>query len=68
MKLITETIEDVNVLTESVKGEGKKYFIEGIFLQGGIKNRNGRVYPEEILNEKVQGYINDFVDTGPCIS
>lgn len=64
MKLITETIEDVNVLTETVKGEGKKYFIEGIFLQGGIKNRNGRIYPENILNEKVQGYINDFVETG----
>ena len=44
MKLITEEISKVNFITEG-KGRGKKLYIEGVFLQGGIKNRNGRMYP-----------------------
>ena len=45
MKLITETIENVRVITESVDGNNKNYFIEGIFMQAEQQNRNGRMYP-----------------------
>ena len=50
MKLITEEISKVNFITEG-KGRGKKLYIEGVFLQGGIKNRNGRMYPVDILEK-----------------
>ena len=50
MKLITETIEDIQVITEE-KGTGKDYKIRGIFLQGDIKNRNGRIYPVDVLSK-----------------
>ena len=45
MKLITETIEDIEVLTEANANGGKSYKIKGVFMQADIKNRNGRVYP-----------------------
>ena len=44
MKLITEEVQKVKFVTE-VKGSNKKLYIEGVFLQGNIKNRNGRMYP-----------------------
>jgi len=55
MKLITEEISQVKFITEG-KGKGKKLCIEGIFLQGGIKNRNGRMYPVDILEREVNRY------------
>jgi hypothetical protein len=63
MRLITEMNEDVKVeLVEDTSDGGKKKFmIEGIFLQGGIKNRNGRVYPHGILEAEVNRYINEKV-------
>ncbi len=61
MYLITETTqENVRLVTEETKGE-KQYFIEGIFMQSDTKNRNGRVYPEEILTNEVKRYNNEFV-------
>ena len=48
MKLITEEVSQVKFITEG-KGNSKKLYIEGVFLQGGIKNRNGRMYPVDIL-------------------
>ena len=48
MKLITEEISQVQFITEG-KGKAKRLCIEGVFLQGGIKNRNGRMYPVDIL-------------------
>jgi len=45
MKLITETIEDIDILTEANAKGGKDYKIRGVFMQADIKNRNGRVYP-----------------------
>jgi hypothetical protein len=62
MFLITETNHDtINFLTEaSEKGE-KQYFIEGIFMQSEVKNRNGRVYPQEILSNEVKRYNEEFV-------
>ena len=49
MKLIREEIESVKVFTESLKNGKKNLYIEGVFLQGNIKNRNGRMYPMETL-------------------
>jgi hypothetical protein len=62
MKLITETIENVRVIAESVDGNNKNYFIEGIFMQADAKNRNGRVYPKPILMNEVRRYINEHVN------
>jgi hypothetical protein len=60
MKLITEVNESIKVITEG-KGDGKRHFIEGIFLQGNIKNRNGRMYPIDILENEVNRYNDNFV-------
>jgi len=62
MKLITETIEDVKVITEGT-GDNKKLYIEGVFLQSELKNRNGRVYPFEVLNKEVNRYNEEYVKT-----
>ena len=51
MKLITEEISQVQFITEG-KGKAKRLCIEGVFLQGGIKNRNGRMYPVDILGKR----------------
>ena len=61
MKLITETTENIEVITEE-KGTGKDYKIRGIFLQGDIKNRNGRVYPVSVLAKEVKRYNKEFVE------
>ena len=61
MKLITETTENIEVITEE-KGTGKDYKIRGIFLQGDIKNRNGRVYPVDVLSKEVGRYNKEFVE------
>ena len=62
MKLITETIESIEVLTED-KANGKKdYKIRGVFMQADIKNRNGRVYPVETLAKEVRRYTNEFIN------
>ena len=60
MKLITEEISQVKFITEG-RGKTKKLCIEGIFLQGGIKNRNGRMYPVDILENEVNRYNKTFV-------
>ena len=63
MKLITELTDDVQYITEENKSNGKKdLFIEGIFLQGDIKNRNGRVYPGEVLEKEVNRYVKQYVN------
>lgn len=63
MKLITERIEDVNYLCESKENGEKKFYIEGIFLQAAIKNRNGRIYPESVMDNEVNRYIKESVDS-----
>ena len=55
MKLICETLEDVEFICESTK-KGKNYFIEGVFMQANVKNRNGRLYPKEILQKEARRY------------
>ena len=61
MKLITETIEDVQILTEETKGK-KDYKIKGVFMQADIKNRNGRIYPVETLAKEVRRYTKEFIE------
>ena len=62
MKLITETIEDIEVLTESNTKGGKDYKIKGVFMQAVIKNRNGRVYPVETLAKEVSRYTTEYIN------
>ena len=62
MKLITETIEDIEVLTEATSNGGKSYKIKGVFMQADIKNRNGRVYPVQTLAKEVARYTQEFIN------
>jgi hypothetical protein len=63
MKLITEIHEqDIQFVTEAKEDGGKNYFIEGVFMQGNIKNRNGRVYPMETLMREVARYNKEYVE------
>ena len=66
MKLITEEIEQVEVIVENRNGK-KNLFIEGVFLQGEIKNRNGRLYPMETLAREVGRYNENFVEKGRAL-
>ena len=60
MKLIREQIEAVQFIVEE-EGSKKNHFIEGIFLQSDIKNRNGRVYPVNILEKEVHRYNESYI-------
>jgi|TARA_B100001093_G_scaffold407521_1_gene396174 hypothetical protein len=66
MKLITEEISDVKFITEG-KGSKKKMYIEGVFLQGDLKNRNGRMYPVGTLAKEVNRYNEAFVAKGRAL-
>ena len=66
MKLITEEVSNVKIITEG-KGSNKKLYIEGVFLQGNIKNRNGRMYPVETLAKEVGRYNEAFVGKGRAL-
>jgi len=66
MKLIREEIESVEVIVEQRNGQ-KHLYIEGIFLQGDIKNRNGRMYPCETLAREVGRYNEQFVQKGRAL-
>ena len=67
MKLIREEIESVKVITEATKSGKKNLYIEGVFLQGNIKNRNGRMYPMETLQKEVGRYMKEHVNTGRAL-
>jgi hypothetical protein len=60
MKLFTEEAQDVKMITESVNGK-KKLYIEGVFCEAETKNRNGRVYPIQTLNNAINFYVENFV-------
>ena len=66
MKLIREEIETVEFITEERNGK-KSLYIEGVFLQGNIKNRNGRMYPMETLAKEVNRYNESNVVTGRAL-
>ena len=61
MKLISETVEDVNYLIEDDESGKKNYRIRGPFLQAEIKNRNGRIYPMNILEKEVGRYNKEYI-------
>ena len=62
VKLFSESVEDVQYITEEKEGGGKNYKIKGVFLQADIKNRNGRIYPMEILEPEVKKYNENFIE------
>ena len=62
VKLISEAVEEVEYITEEKDDGGKNYKIRGIFMQADIKNRNGRVYPMEVLDEEVKKYNKNFIE------
>ena len=62
LKLISEEIQDVEYITEQKDNGNKNYKIKGIFMQADIKNKNGRVYPMEILNKEVKRYNKEFIN------
>ena len=66
MKLIREEIESVDFIIEEKNGK-KSMFIEGIFLQGVLKNRNGRMYPMETLRREVQRYTENHIESGRAL-
>jgi hypothetical protein len=66
MKLIREEIEQVEFIVENKNGK-KSLFIEGVFLQGNIKNRNGRMYPMETLRREVARYNENHVAQGRAL-
>ena len=66
MKLIREEIESVDFIVEERNGK-KSLYIEGVFLQGNIKHRNGRMYPMETLRREVQRYSENHVVAGRAL-
>ena len=66
MKLIREEIESVDFIVEQKNGK-KHLYIEGVFIQGNIKNRNGRMYPMETLRKEVQRYTENHVASGRAL-
>ena len=64
MKLIREEIETCKVVITEGKGGRKNHFIEGVFLQGAIKNRNGRMYPVQTLQREVDKYNESYIKKG----
>ena len=66
MKLITEELSKVEFITEG-RGASKKMYIEGVFLQGNLKNRNGRMYPMETLSREVGRYNESFIQKGRAL-
>jgi hypothetical protein len=61
MKLIRETVEETKLIVEEKLGKGKQYFIEGVFLQSNIVNRNKRMYQENIMDREVGRYLKESV-------
>ena len=66
MKLISEEIVDVQFVTEDANGK-KSHFIEGVFLQSDIRNRNGRMYPFDTLDREVSKYNENYIQRGRAL-
>jgi hypothetical protein len=61
MKLIRETVQETKLVVEEKLGKGKQYFIEGVFLQSELVNRNGRMYQESVMDKEVARYMGSHV-------
>ena len=66
MLLVEQKFNDIKSIKEEVNGE-KNLFIEGIFMQSEIKNKNGRIYPKQVLSEAVRQYNTEFVQTNRAL-
>lgn len=62
MKLICEVVEEVKLVTESTEDGKKKLFIEGVFMQFDLQNKNGRIYPRNIMEKEVDRYVDSYVN------
>ena len=62
VRLFSEAVEEVEYITEDKENGGKNYKIRGIFLQADVKNRNGRIYPLEVLEREVNKYNKNFIE------
>ena len=62
VKLISEAVEDAELIVEENDKGGKNYKIRGVFMQSDVKNRNGRVYPQEVLAKEVVKYNKNFIN------
>ena len=62
VKLFSEAVEEVQYICEEKESGDKNYKIRGVFMQADIKNRNGRVYPMEVLEKEVQRYNKKFIN------
>lgn len=60
--LITEQTDDIQIIVEANEEGSKKYFVEGIIMQGDIKNRNGRIYPSSVLGREVNRYVEEKIN------
>ncbi len=67
MKLLREDIEDFEILTESTKEGKKNYYIHGIFMQAEKGNRNGRMYPKQVMENAVNKYFSEFVSKNRAV-
>jgi hypothetical protein len=67
MKLMTEQINDSKLVIEESAEGVKDFYIEGIFMQSGIKNRNGRIYPKEVMQKQLSQYNENFVNSGRAL-
>ena len=67
MKLIAEEITQVDFLCEATEDGKKNYFIEGIFLQAELQNRNGRMYPKKVLEREVAKYDEAYIKSGRAL-
>jgi len=63
MKLLKELNESVELITESIAGGGKNYYIQGKFIQSEVENKNKRIYPKGVVKPEVDRYIDEFVKT-----
>jgi len=61
MKLISEHVDDVELICETAENGKKNYKIRGVFMQAEIKNRNGRMYPQAVLEKEVKRYNKEYV-------
>ena len=67
MKLLNEAVESFEIHEERKDGEEPKYYLEGIFLQANIRNRNGRIYPMDVMKPEVERYIQTYVNSGRAL-
>lgn len=67
MKLITELTEEIKYVKENVGNGEKNYFIEGVFMQSGVKNKNQRIYPQQTLSKECRRYVTEYVDKGRAL-